>query len=220
MLQVRDAMDMLSDKSFTVDDLRARVERVGDRVDDAGEYGDHRWNPGHPRLQDIWKLKLREAAVLIPVVDRAEGASVILTRRTEALRDHSGQVAFPGGRIDDTDPDAVFAALRETDEEIGIRPDEIEVLGRMPVYVAGSGFRITPVIGVIRPDYRLDINEDEVAAVFEAPLSFLMTPENQTQGSREFDGRVWKYYDMPYGGQRIWGVTAGIIRSFYERFYT
>jgi 8-oxo-dGTP pyrophosphatase MutT (NUDIX family) len=213
------AVHAFAEPSFTVADLRERIARVGDSVDELGDYGDHRWNPGHPRLQDIWKLKLRDAAVLIPVVDRPGGATLILTRRTDALRAHSGQVAFPGGRVDDTDPDAVFAALRETDEEIGIRPDEIEVVGQMPQYVAGSGFRISPVIGVVQPGYELDINEDEVAAVFEAPLSFLMRPENQTQGSREFEGRVWKYYDMPYDGQRIWGVTAGIIRAFYERFY-
>lgn len=212
-------MDAAPNARFTIADLRRRIAAIGDSVDDQGEYGDHRWNPEHPRLQDLWKLKLRDAAVLIPVVERANGASLILTRRSDALRDHSGQVAFPGGRIDKTDPDAIFTALRETDEEIGVRPDEIEIIGRMPVYVSGSGFSITPVIGVVQPDYELDINEDEVAAVFEAPLSFLMNPDNQTQGSREFEGRLWKYYDMPYGGQRIWGVTAGIIRSFYERFY-
>lgn len=209
----------IAQSRFTVADLRQRIDRVGDGIDDDIEYGDHRWNPEHPRLQDLWKLEMRDAAVLIPVVDRGDGATLILTRRNEALRAHSGQVSFPGGRIDKTDPDAVFAALRETDEEIGIRPDEIEVIGQMPHYVAGSGFRITPVIGVVQPGYKLDINEDEVAAVFETPLSFLMNPENQTQDSRKWDGRVWKYYDMPYNGHRIWGVTAGIIRSFYERFY-
>jgi 8-oxo-dGTP pyrophosphatase MutT (NUDIX family) len=212
-------MDARTDQGFSAEDLRQRVERVGDAVDDDGDYGDHRWNPGHPRLQDLWKLELRDAAVLIPVVDRPDGATVILTKRTEALRSHSGQVAFPGGRIDATDLSAEFAALRETEEEIGIRPDQVEVIGRMPDYVAGSGFRIAPIIGVIQPGFDLDINQDEVDAVFETPLSFLMRPENQTQGSREWQGRVWKYYDMPYGGQRIWGVTAGIIRAFYERFY-
>lgn len=207
------------DQGFSAEDLRQRVELVGDAVDDDGDYGDHRWNPGHPRLQDLWKLELRDAAVLIPVVDRPDGATLILTKRTEALRAHSGQVAFPGGRIDPTDLSPEFAALRETEEEIGIRSGQIEVIGRMPDYVAGSGFRIAPIIGIIQPGFDLDINQDEVDAVFETPLSFLMRPENQTQGSREWQGRVWKYYDMPYGGQRIWGVTAGIIRAFYERFY-
>lgn len=212
-------MDARMDQGFSAEDLRQRVELVGDAVDDDGDYGDHRWNPGHPRLQDLWKLELRDAAVLIPVVDRPDGATLILTKRTEALRAHSGQVAFPGGRIDPTDLSPEFAALRETEEEIGIRSGQIEVIGRMPDYVAGSGFRIAPIIGIIQPGFDLDINQDEVDAVFETPLSFLMRPENQTQGSREWQGRVWKYYDMPYGGQRIWGVTAGIIRAFYERFY-
>lgn len=212
-------MDMSAPSPFTLADLRRRIERVGDAVDDDGDYGDHRWNPGHPRLQDLWKLKMRDAAVLIPVVDRPDGPSVILTKRTEALRSHSGQVAFPGGRVDDTDISPEFTALRETDEEIGIRPDQVEVIGRMPDYMSGSGFRIAPIIGVVQPGFQLDINADEVDAVFEAPLSFLMDPANQTQGSREWNGLEWRYFDMPYNGQRIWGVTAGIIRAFYERFY-
>jgi 8-oxo-dGTP pyrophosphatase MutT (NUDIX family) len=147
--------------------LRRRVIRVGDAVDEHGDYGDHRWNPGHPRLQDLWKIKVRDAAVLIPVVDHPGETTVILTKRTEALRAHSGQVAFPGGRIDDTDPSAEFAAQRETEEEIGIRPDQVEVIGRMPDYIAGSGFRIAPIIGIIQPGFELDINEDEVETVFE-----------------------------------------------------
>ncbi len=212
-------MDFPLENRFEVADLRQRVERMGDSVDESGEYGDHRWNPGHPRLQDLWKLNIRAAAVLIPVVDHPDEATVILTKRTEALRNHSGQVAFPGGRIDDTDPTPEFAALRETEEEIGIRPDQVDVIGRMPDYISGSGYRIAPIIGVVRPGFVLDVNEEEVDAVFEVPLSFLMDPRNQAQGSREWNGLEWKYYDMPYKGQRIWGVTAGIIRAFYERFY-
>lgn len=212
-------MDIATKTPFTADDLRRRVEAVGDAVDDRGEYGDHRWNPDHPRLQELWKLSLRDAAVMIPVVEHQGEATVILTKRTEALRAHSGQVAFPGGRIDPTDPTAEFAALRETEEEIGLRPDQIEVIGRMPDYVAGSGFRISPIIGIVQPGFVLDVNADEVDAVFEVPLSFLMDPANQTQGSREWNGLEWKYYDMPYRGYRIWGVTAGVIRAFYERFY-
>ena len=204
---------------FTEDDLRRRVGRAGDALSDPEEYGDHRWNPGHPRLQDLWKIKIRDAAVLIPVVDYPDGASLILTKRTEALRSHSGQVAFPGGRIDDTDPSPEFAALRETEEEIGIAPHLVEVIGRMPDYIAGSGFRIAPILGIVQPGFVLDINPDEVDAVFEVPLSFLMDARNHTQDSREWNGLMWKYYDMPYDGQRIWGVTAGIVRAFYERFY-
>lgn len=204
--------------AFTADDLRQRVERVGDDDGDA-DYGDHRWNPGHPRLADLFKGKLRDAAVLIPIVDRPEGATVILTKRTESLRDHSGQVAFPGGRVDDTDPTPEFTALREADEEIGLRPDWVDVIGRMPDYRSGSGFRIAPIIGIVQPGFTLDINPDEVDAVFETPLSFLMDPRNHAKDSRVWNGIEWSYYDMPYEGQRIWGVTAGMIRSFYERYY-
>lgn len=203
---------------FTADDLRRRVERVGDDDTDA-DLGDHRWNPGHPRLDDLLNIKLRAAAVLIAVVDRPHGATVILTQRTEALRNHSGQVAFPGGRIDPTDPTPEFAALREADEEIGLRPGLVDVIGRMPDYKSGSGFRIAPVIGIVRPGFTLDINPGEVEAAFEVPLGFLMDPANHTKGSRVWNDIEWSFFDMPYQGRRIWGVTAGIIRSLYERYY-
>ena len=162
---------------------------------------------------------MRDAAVLIPVVDYPDEATVILTKRTEALRAHSGQVAFPGGRSTTPIRPPNSPRMRETEEEIGIRPDQVEVIGRMPDYIAGSGFRIAPIIGIVQPGFDLDVNEDEVETVFEVPLSFLMDPKNHTRGSREWNGLDWTFFDMPYGGQRIWGVTAGIIRSLYERFY-
>jgi 8-oxo-dGTP pyrophosphatase MutT (NUDIX family) len=162
---------------------------------------------------------LRDAAVLIPVVDRREGASVILTKRTEKLRSHSGQVAFPGGRIDPTDPTPEYAALRETEEEIGLAPSYIEVVGRMPDYVSGSGFRIAPILSVVRPDFRLSINPDEVDDAFEVPLAFLMDPRNHTRDSRIWQERERYFYTMPFGERHIWGVTAGIIRTLYERLY-
>ncbi len=203
---------------YTADDLRKRVERVGDDEVDP-DYGDHQWNVGHPRLGDLAGLKFRPAAVLIPIIDRPDGAGVILTKRTEALRNHSGQVAFPGGRVDDTDPSHEFTALREAEEEIGLRPDLVEVIGQMPDYKSGSGYLISPVIGIVQPGFELDINPDEVETVFEAPLGFLMNPENHSRGHTEWKGIEWAYYNMPFEGQRIWGVTAGIIRSFYERYY-
>ncbi|MCO5065104.1 MAG: CoA pyrophosphatase [Rhizobiaceae bacterium] len=203
---------------YTVDELRRRVAADPKTVDKDG-YGDHRWNPDHPRLHEMRGIKLRDAAVLVPVVDHPGEASVILTKRNEALRNHSGQVAFPGGRIDATDPDAEFAALRETDEEIGLHPDQIEIVGRMPDYVSGSGYRIAPVIGIVRPGFRLALNRDEVDTAFEVPLRFLMDPANHLRSSRDWNGVTWAFFDMPYGGQRIWGVTAGIIRSIYERYY-
>jgi 8-oxo-dGTP pyrophosphatase MutT (NUDIX family) len=163
--------------------------------------------------------ELRDAAVLIPVVDRGKDATVILTKRAERLKNHSGQVAFPGGTIDPTDISPEAAALRETEEEIGLDGKHIEVIGRLPDYVAGSGYRIVPVLGIVEPRFDLSINADEVDAAFEVPLSFLMDPVNHRQDSRMWNDREWFFYDMPYGGQRIWGVTAGIIRTLYERLY-
>ncbi|MBX3598137.1 MAG: CoA pyrophosphatase [Rhizobiaceae bacterium] len=210
---MRDTMHL-----YSIDDFRRRVAADQLEVDELG-YGDHRWNPHHPRITDMNRRNLRDAAVLVPVVDRPDEATVILTKRTQALRNHSGQVAFPGGRIDPTDKDAAAAALREADEEIGLQPHEVDVVGRLPDYVSGSGYRIAPIIGIVRPGFDLAINPDEVDTVFEVPLSFLMDPANHGRGSREWSGLEWAYFEMPYSGQHIWGVTAGIIRSMYERYY-
>ncbi|RWF65745.1 MAG: CoA pyrophosphatase, partial [Mesorhizobium sp.] len=163
---------------------------------------------------------LRDAAVLIPVVDHGRDATVLLTKRAERLRNHSGQVAFPGGTIDPTDPSPEAAALRETFEEIGLGQDRVEIIGRMPDYVSGSGYRIAPVLGIVRPDFSLTLNSEEVDAAFEVPLRFLMDPANHGRESRMWNDLEWVFYEMPYDGQRIWGVTAGIIRTLYERLYT
>ncbi len=181
------------------------------------DYGDHSFNPGHPRMAGL--RRYRDAAVLIPVVDHGQEASVILTKRAESLTSHSGQVAFPGGRIDPTDASPEAAALREAMEEIGLDAGHIEIVGRMPDYLSASGYRIAPVLSVVRPGFGLRINEHEVDAAFEVPLRFLMDPVNHAQGMANYLDRDWRFYDMPYGGQRIWGVTAGIIRTLYERFY-
>ena len=212
-------MDLPASPDFSVADLRRRVAARHDTVFDDDDYGDHRWNPGHPRLDVMLGIKYRAAAVLIPVVDRPGGATVILTQRTVTLRNHSGQVAFPGGRLDDTDATAEFAALREADEEIGLRPDLVEVIAQMPDYRSGSGYRITPIVGVVQPGFALEVNPDEVDAVFETPLAFLMNPANHGRASRVWNEIEWTYYEMPHDGHRIWGVTAGIVRSMYERYY-
>lgn len=210
-------MDQKAVLPFSAADFRARAAAQPD--DDGAEvFGDHRFNPGHPRLS-LSQAKLRDAAVLIPVVDRGDEATVLLTKRAERLRNHSGQVAFPGGAIDATDPTPEYAALRETMEEIGLGRDFIEVVGRMPDYVAGSGYRIAPVLGVVRPGFELTLNADEVDAAFEVPLRFLMDPANHARGSRMWQDLEWFFYEMPYDDRRIWGVTAGIIRTLYERLY-
>ena len=210
---------MISDAGiapFSAEDFRRRAA-VDRGPHENFDYGDHSFNPGHPRLAG--QRALRDAAVLIPVVDHGSEASVILTKRAETLSDHKGQVAFPGGRIDPGDISPEAAALREAQEEIGLDPDHIEVIGRLPDYKTGSGYRIAPVLSIVRPGFHLKINPHEVDTAFEVPLRFLMDPANHAQESREFNRQLWTYYDMPYGGQRIWGVTAGIIRTVYERLY-
>jgi 8-oxo-dGTP pyrophosphatase MutT (NUDIX family) len=209
-------MDKHAAKSFSIDDFRIRADGETWQYDGA-DYGDHRLNPDLREL--IVHDHLRDAAVLIPVVDRGPEATVILTQRTERLRSHSGQVAFPGGRIDPTDASPEEAALRETLEEIGLKASAIEVIGRMPDYVTGSGYRIAPVLGIVTPPFELAINEHEVDAAFEVPLGFLMNAANHNRESRMWKEKERFYYTMPYGERFIWGVTAGIIRTLYERLY-
>ncbi len=208
-------MDAIT-RSFSAQDFRLRATHEHGPHADA-DYGDHRWNPGSEPLSN--RARLRDAAVLIPVVDHGDRASMLLTKRAEKLRNHSGQVAFPGGRIDATDPSPEAAALRETEEEIGLDRHFIDVIGRMPDYVSGSGYRIAPVLAVVRPGFHLHINADEVDDAFEVPLAFLMDPANHTRDSRVWQNKERFFYTMPYDGRNIWGVTAGIIRTLYERLY-
>jgi 8-oxo-dGTP pyrophosphatase MutT (NUDIX family) len=158
----------------------------------------------------------RPAAVLIAITDRAE-PGVILTQRPTWLRSHAGQVAFPGGKIDDEDVDAMAAALREAEEEIGLLPGLVEVLGEADTYYTGSGYRIVPIIGIIPPDLALTANPQEVEDWFEVPLAFLLDPKNARVESGFWQGHARQYYDMDWQGRRIWGVTAGIIANFARR---
>jgi 8-oxo-dGTP pyrophosphatase MutT (NUDIX family) len=159
----------------------------------------------------------RPAAVLIPVVDRAEPA-VLLTQRTE-LPNHPGQIAFPGGKIDPHDATPAAAALREAQEEIGLAPALIEPIGYLDLYLTFSGFRILPTLARVSPDFALTLCEAEVADAFEVPLAFLMDATNHALHSRDWKGIERRYYAMPYGERYIWGVTAGILRNLYERIY-
>lgn len=204
---------------FSAGDFRRRaLNQNGGPIDHAWrDHGDHVLNP--ESLVEVEGLKLKDAAVLVPVVDDPDGAKVILTQRTAKLRKHSGQVAFPGGGIDEGDPSPEVAALREAQEEIGLHPDFVETVGRLPQYLAGTGFRIVPVLSVVRRGFTITPNPEEVDAVFEVPLSFLMNPENHQRDSRTWQGIVRHFYVMPYGERYIWGITAGIIRTLYERLY-
>jgi len=201
---------------FTIDEFRRRAALQSRRLEGT-DYGDHVLNPEIRHL--IVREGLRDAAVMIGAVDRPQGPTILLTQRTEALRNHSGQVAFPGGRIDPEDSSPEGAALREAEEEVGLDPSFVEIVGRLPDYVSGSGYRIAPVLGIIRPDFLLTINPDEVADVFEVPLAFLMDPQNHVRDSRIWQEQERFFYRMPHNGRHIWGVTAGIIRALYERLY-
>ena len=159
---------------------------------------------------------IRPAAVLIPVVDRAE-PTVLLTQRSAHLNDHAGQISFPGGKIDATDPSPLEAALREAWEEVGLERRFIDPIGYLDLYGTSFGFRILPTLARVAPGFSLAINHDEVDDTFEVPLSFLMNAANHQIHSKEFRGMERSYYAMPYGGHYIWGATAGILRVLYER---
>ena len=158
----------------------------------------------------------RAAAVLIPITDRAE-PGVIHTQRPAWLRSHAGQVAFPGGKVDDTDENSIFAALREAEEELNIPPARVEVIGVADTYYSGSGYSIAPVVGIIPPDLELQPNPQEVEDWFEVPLAFLLDPANSIKKEANWNGQQRSYYDMQWGERRIWGVTAGIIANLVRR---
>lgn len=209
-------MEALAARPYSADDFRARLS--ADRGPFAmADYADMRLNPDY--VDYVKTVAMREAAVLIPIVDHEREATVLLTKRQEKLRSHAGQVAFPGGRVDPTDASPEDAALREAFEEVGLRRSDVEIVGRMPDYPAGTGFRIAPVFGIVKPGFDLAINEDEVEAAFEVPLRFLMDPANHSQDSRVWGDKERFFYRMPFEGWMIWGVTAGIIRTIYERLY-
>jgi 8-oxo-dGTP pyrophosphatase MutT (NUDIX family) len=159
----------------------------------------------------------RPAAVLIAITDRDE-PGVILTQRPDWLRSHAGQVAFPGGKIDADDVDAIAAALREAEEEIALPRHVVEILGEADTYYTGSGFRISPIVGVVPPDLPLVANPDEVEDWFEVPLAFLLDPANAKVESGEWQGQERDYYDIAWQDRRIWGVTAGIIANLSRRY--
>ncbi|MEN9755543.1 MAG: hypothetical protein RLZ07_1925 [Pseudomonadota bacterium] len=161
----------------------------------------------------------RPAAVLVPIVAHEDGTTILLTERSAQLKDHAGQIAFPGGKIESTDDDAAAAALREAEEEIGLNRHFVEPMGYLDPYLSSTGYRIMPLIGIVTPGFSLTLDKREVESAFEVPLSFLMDPARHEIHQREWRGAQRRYFAMPYEGRYIWGVTAGIIRSLYERLY-
>jgi 8-oxo-dGTP pyrophosphatase MutT (NUDIX family) len=174
--------------------------------------GDHDLNPGMTPPSTA----LRPAAVLVPLVDRPEGMSVLLTQRTPHLTAHAGQISFPGGRIEADDADATAAALRETEEEVGLPRDRVSVVGRLDTYLTGTGFEITPIVGILAPPLPLAIDPFEVAEAFEVPLSYILDRRNHQRVERESAGRRRGFFILPYQGRNIWGATAGILVNLAE----
>jgi len=196
----------LDGQAPSVEDLLTRAQTRGDRDID-------------PHWADLpGRTPLRAAAVLVPIIMHAHGPHLLLTRRADHLGEHSGQVAFPGGKIDQGETVAE-AALREAEEEVGLDRSFVEIIGYLDPYETGTGFRIVPAIGLVRPGFSLTINAGEVADAFEVPLDFLMNEANHERHSAEWRGRKREFYAIPYNGHNIWGATAGMIRILYERVF-
>ena len=160
---------------------------------------------------------LRLAAVLVPLVEHADEPSILLTRRADHLEKHSGQVAFPGGKVEDSDDSPIAAALREAEEEIGLDPSHVEIAGVLDTYQTGTGFLILPVVGFVRPGFTLTPDENEVADVFEVPAHIALSEANWKTDSGEWKGRMWNFYSMDYQGYNIWGATAGMLMHMSRR---
>lgn len=179
-------------------------------------FGDHVTDPS--LVEFFAGRNPKAAAVLVGIVMRPE-PTVLLTRRTETLSSHKGQIAFPGGRIDADDPSPLATALREAEEEIGLSPRHVDLLGYLDLYRTVSGYCIVPVVGLVTPPFELTINPAEVDHAFEVPLAFLMNPANHRRESKEWQGRQRVYMAMPYEEHYIWGVTAGILANLHARLY-
>ena len=184
------------------------------RADAAPGLGDHDLNPGYVPADQ----PLRPAAVLIPVIDRAEGPTLLLTRRSDSLASHTGQIAFPGGRLEPGET-AVEAALREAFEEVGLPLGDVEPLGLSDSYRTVTGFVVTPVVAWVRPGFTPVLDPGEVADVFEAPFDWLMDSANHRRDVQTFDGHERTYWAMPWGERYIWGATAGMLRALSLRLH-
>jgi len=212
---------------LTADDIRRRArERFYSSPSDSvfdprtgRSWGRSDFDLNPELLVDLAMMKPpRPAAVLVPIVARAE-LTMLLTVRTDALPTHAGQIAFPGGKVETTDAGPAAAALREAHEELGLEATYIETLGFLDSYRSGTGFHIIPVVALIQPDFALQPNPGEVADTFEVPLSFLMDEANHQQHSRPWQGRRRHFYAIPYGDRYIWGATAGMIKNLHERLF-
>ena len=195
----------------SLDEIRAAIA-----LPPLGERSDYDLNPEIKAAQ-IPGLKQRPAAVLCGLVPRGEGLNVVLTRRTGHLARHAGQIAFPGGRVDAGDETHLDAALREAEEEIGLSPGQVSVIGTLDQYLTSTGFRVTPFVGAIDPGWHPVPDPNEVEEVFEVPLDFLMDPANRHRHAHDRSGTTRYYYAMPWGRHYIWGATAGMLKGLSDR---
>ena len=161
-------------------------------------------------------VKMVDAAVLVPLIDRSDGMTVLLTQRAADMKSHAGQISFPGGRFEAADTSPEDTALRETEEEIGLPRSKIHILGRLNTRETGSGFRVVPVVGLIQPPFKLHLHPDEVAGVFEVPLDFVMEPGNHRLERRIQNGVEREFYVMPYNEHHVWGLTARLLNNLAE----
>lgn len=202
------------------DDLRGRIERNLSRASAQRVREMFREiNPhlvGDKLFESRWSDIRKEAAVLVPIINRPERPGVLLTVRSSEMPSHAGQISFPGGKAAPEDPDRVATALREAHEEVNIPPDAVDVIGSLGVHKGGLGFSVTPVVGLVNPDVALKPCPREVAEIFEAPLDFVMDLNNHITEQREHKGVKYNMFAAPYEGFHIWGLTAGILRSLAE----
>ncbi len=203
---------------LSVAQLRARVrERLSGRRDYGGEL---RIGPFPPevtaRIRPLFPPRPTPAAVLVPLVDRGDELTVLLTERAAALKNHPGQISFPGGRLEPGDADPESAALRETEEEIGLTREFIEIVGRLPDHIIISGYQVTPIVALVRPGFSLTLDVTEVASAFEAPLRHLFDPRTHVPRVRKFGELELVAYDLPWSDRNIWGATAGMLLTLRQ----
>jgi 8-oxo-dGTP pyrophosphatase MutT (NUDIX family) len=209
----------LSAKEF-FERARARLDlQAPPAIDDPAvipKRGDHDADPVMEKIATV--RPIRPAAVLVPIVDRPE-PTVLLTQRAQHLPNHPGQISFPGGKIEKSDASPLAAALRETEEEVGLDRSKVEPIGYLDLYMTTLGYRIVPAVARVAPGFSLKLNTAEVDDTFEVPLAFLMDQANIARHARDWQGMTRHYYAITFGEHYIWGVTAGILRNLHERIY-
>jgi 8-oxo-dGTP pyrophosphatase MutT (NUDIX family) len=207
----------------TAHELRAAAPRVLDAAPSAKVFDNRQLSPRsdydlNPELMaELAGAQPRPAAVLVPIIARPAGLTVLLTQRPETMPTHAGQIAFPGGKMDETDGSPVDTALREAEEEVGLHRRHVDVLGFLDSYQTGTSFRIVPVVSIVEPSFTLTVDRREVVDAFEVPFAFLMDSANHRRDQRQYNGVTRHFYAMPYGDRYIWGATAGMLRNLYER---